>query len=251
MAVVAGARCHGLDVESGLNDGLALPFFVLALAAAGGGHGDEGVGETFLRALLLSSAIGLAAVWAAARLLRWPAALGWAAHGWRQLASPAVPAVAYPLAVEAEGSGFIAVWIAGLAFGNVLRKPAAPVRDADAGVSEMRPVRRDHSGPGAGARDLADAGVRRAEPDLDPDAPGRRSPARNRTAAGDPRLHRLVRSPWTGLRGVRPAGCRRAPAGHPRPRRRSRVDGRLERLPARSHRSAAVGTPRGGPDAAR
>lgn len=76
-------------------------------------------------------------VWAAARLLRWSAALGWAAHGWRQLASLAVPAVAYPLAVEAEGSGFIAVWIAGLAFGNVLRKPAAaPVRDADAGVSD-------------------------------------------------------------------------------------------------------------------
>jgi len=90
---------HGLDVESGLNDGLALPFFVLAPAAAGGGHGDQGVGETFLRALLLSSAIGFAVGWAVALLLRWSAARGWAAHGWRRLAS---------LAVEVEGSGFIA-----------------------------------------------------------------------------------------------------------------------------------------------
>ena len=126
---------HGLDVESGLNDGLALPFFVLALAAAGGGHGDEGVGETFLRALLLSSAIGFAVGWVVARVLRWSAARGWAAHGWRQLVSLTVPAVAYPVAVEAEGSGFIAVWVAGLAFGNVLRKSASPVRDADAGLS--------------------------------------------------------------------------------------------------------------------
>ncbi|WP_424711614.1 cation:proton antiporter [Kitasatospora acidiphila] len=53
----------GLSVESGLNDGLALPFFVLALAAAGEGHGHPGVGETFLRALLLRGAIGLAAGW--------------------------------------------------------------------------------------------------------------------------------------------------------------------------------------------
>ncbi|MFI8438292.1 cation:proton antiporter [Streptomyces sp. NPDC079020] len=126
---------HGLDVESGLNDGLALPFFVLALAAAGSGHGDQGVGETFLRALLLSSAIGTAVGWATARLLRWSAARGWTAHGWRQLASLAVPAIAYPLAVEAEGSGFIAVWVAGLAFGNVLRRSTAPVSGADAAGS--------------------------------------------------------------------------------------------------------------------
>ncbi|MET8755092.1 cation:proton antiporter [Streptomyces sp. NPDC004667] len=112
---------HGLDVESGLNDGLALPFFLLALTAAGGGQGGQGIGETFLRALLLSSAIGLAVGWTVARLLRWSAARTWTAQGWRQLASLAVPVVAYPLAVEVEGSGFIAVWVAGLAFGNVLR----------------------------------------------------------------------------------------------------------------------------------
>ncbi|MFJ5830650.1 cation:proton antiporter [Streptomyces sp. NPDC093089] len=125
---------HGLDVESGLNDGLALPFFVLVLAAAGGGPGEQGVGETFLRALLLSSAIGFAVGWAVARLLRWSAARAWTAHGWRQLASLAVPLVAYPLAVEAQGSGFISVWVAGLAFGSVLRKPET---SAGAGVSDV------------------------------------------------------------------------------------------------------------------
>ncbi|GAA3285193.1 cation:proton antiporter [Streptomyces lavendulae] len=124
---------HGLDVEAGLNDGLALPFFLLALSAAGGGHSGQGIGETFLRALLLSSAIGFAVGWTVARLLRWSASRTWTAPGWRELASLAVPVIAYPLAVQIEGSGFIAVWVAGLAFGNVLRSPTT------AGTAPMDP----------------------------------------------------------------------------------------------------------------
>jgi NhaP-type Na+/H+ or K+/H+ antiporter len=113
---------HGLSVESGLNDGLVLPFFLLALAAAGGNHGDgHGPLETFLRALLLSGAIGYATGFLGAHLLRRSAARGWIGPGWRQLLTIAIPAVAYPLTSEAQGSGFIAVWVAGLAFGTWLR----------------------------------------------------------------------------------------------------------------------------------
>ncbi|MCZ4125882.1 cation:proton antiporter [Streptomyces sp. H39-S7] len=115
----------GLSVESGLNDGLALPFFVLALAAVGEGHGHPGVAETFLRALLLSGAIGLAAGWAGASLLRWSAARGWSSSDWRQCLVLAVPAVAYALCVAAEGSGFIGAWVCGLAFGIRLRQAPA------------------------------------------------------------------------------------------------------------------------------
>ncbi|WP_086693519.1 cation:proton antiporter [Streptomyces recifensis] len=117
----------GLSVESGLNDGLALPFFVLALAAAGEGHGHPGVAETFLRALLLSSAIGIAAGRAGASLLRRSLTRGWSTSDWRQLTVLAVPAVAYALCVMGEGSGFIGAWAAGLAFGVHLRRaPTGP-----------------------------------------------------------------------------------------------------------------------------
>ncbi|MFD6024587.1 cation:proton antiporter [Streptomyces griseoluteus] len=117
----------GLSVESGLNDGLALPFFVLALAAAGEGHGHPGVAETFLRALLLSGAIGIAAGWAGASLLRRSLTRGWSTSDWRQLMVLAVPAVAYALCLMGEGSGFIGSWAAGLAFGVHLRRaPAGP-----------------------------------------------------------------------------------------------------------------------------
>lgn len=112
----------GLSVESGVNDGLTLPFFVLALAAAGEGHDHPGVVETFLRALLLSGAIGLAAGWTGASLLRWSLSREWSSPDWRQFLALAVPAIAYALCVTAEGSGFIGAWTAGLAFGVHLRR---------------------------------------------------------------------------------------------------------------------------------
>ena len=119
----------GLGVESGLNDGLALPFFVLALAAAGESEGHPGVVVTFLRALLLSGAIGLAAGWSGAGVLRWSVARGWITPDWRQFVSLAVPLIAYALCGAAEGSGFIGAWAAGLAFGSRLR--GASPRRAD------------------------------------------------------------------------------------------------------------------------
>ncbi|MER7043902.1 cation:proton antiporter [Streptomyces jumonjinensis] len=113
---------HGLNVESGLNDGIVLPFFVLALAAAGGGHGGrQGPLAAFLLALVASSAIGLAAGWLGARVLRWSAVRGWSATGWRQILVLTVPITAYALCVVIDGSGFIGAWTAGLAFGAVVR----------------------------------------------------------------------------------------------------------------------------------
>ncbi|MFF0445970.1 cation:proton antiporter [Streptomyces sp. NPDC004609] len=113
---------HGLSVESGLNDGIALPFFLLALAAAGGGqHGHQGPLAAFFLALVASSAIGLAAGWLGARVLGRSMARGWSTPAWRQLLVLAVPATAYALCAVVDGSGFIGAWTAGLAFGSVMR----------------------------------------------------------------------------------------------------------------------------------
>ncbi|MFJ3839597.1 cation:proton antiporter [Streptomyces sp. NPDC054904] len=125
----------GLTIESGLNDGLALPFFVLALAAAGEGHDHPSVAGTFLRALVLSSAIGIAAGWTGASLLRWSLARGWSSSDWRQFLVLAVPVIAYVLCAMVEGSGFIGAWVAGLAFGIRLRRTPTdldiPAQDSD------------------------------------------------------------------------------------------------------------------------
>ena len=122
---VPGLVRQGLNVESGLNDGMSLPFFVLALAAAAPsvepGHGAL---EVFVRALVFSAALGLAVGWAAGRLLTGALRRGWADDAWRQLGVVAVALLGYALAVVVDGSGFIAAWVAGLAFGGALRTGA-------------------------------------------------------------------------------------------------------------------------------
>jgi NhaP-type Na+/H+ or K+/H+ antiporter len=121
---------QGLNVESGLNDGMSLPFFVLFLAAAAGHESAQGPGEAFFRALVLSAVLGVAVGWAAAVALRWSAARGWVEGQWRHILVITAAMAAYELAVVVEGSGFIAAWVAGLVFGTVLRSATNTPRPA-------------------------------------------------------------------------------------------------------------------------
>ncbi|MEV7774366.1 cation:proton antiporter [Kitasatospora sp. NPDC086791] len=121
---------EGLNVESGLNDGLVLPFFVLFLAAIPGtATSEEGVDGVFWRTLLLSTATGLAVGWAGGRLLPWSQARRWVTAEWRQVFVLAVAGGAYTVATAEHGSGFIAAWTAGFAFALGLRQ--APPLPAD------------------------------------------------------------------------------------------------------------------------
>ncbi|WP_371634800.1 cation:proton antiporter [Streptomyces zaomyceticus] len=114
---------HGLNVESGLNDGMVLPFFLLFLAAIPGTHyAEEGVVGIFWRALVLSTALGLLVGWVGGRLLQWSRVKGWITREWRHVYLPAVAAGAYELAVVTDGSGFIAAWVAGFACGFAIRR---------------------------------------------------------------------------------------------------------------------------------
>ncbi|MFJ6755500.1 cation:proton antiporter [Streptomyces sp. NPDC091273] len=123
----------GLNVESGLNDGMVLPFFILFLAAIPSTHyAQEGVAGVFWRALVLSTAIGLLIGWLGGRLLQWSRARGWVAPEWWQVYPLAVAAAAYELAVVTDGSGFIAAWVAGFACGFALRHFPAGAGQGDA-----------------------------------------------------------------------------------------------------------------------
>lgn len=119
---------QGLNVESGLNDGMVLPFFVVFLAAVPGtSYAAEGVAGTFWRSLLLSTVLGLLVGGGAGRLLQAARARGLITREWRHVYVLAVAVGAYELAVVVDGSGFIAAWVAGFAFGHALRNiPASP-----------------------------------------------------------------------------------------------------------------------------
>jgi NhaP-type Na+/H+ or K+/H+ antiporter len=128
QAVVSSRRVpaairQALNIESGLNDGLALPFFVLALGAAIQTEDVAGPGllEAFVRSVVLAAAIGAVVGWLGARAISVSRERGWVGGRWSQIALLGLVLLAFAAADAAEGSGFIATWVAGVMFGRSMR----------------------------------------------------------------------------------------------------------------------------------
>lgn len=137
QAVVSDRRVpalvrHGLNVESGLNDGLALPFLAVFLTLAATESGGIGAADPvvqLLRAVVGSSVVAVAVAWPAARLLLWSRGRRWSERHWRAIALLALAAATYQLAEAIHGSGFIAVWVCGLTVGTTIRDAHADLVD--------------------------------------------------------------------------------------------------------------------------
>ena len=112
---------HSLNLESGLNDGLALPA-VLALSASLG-HGHFVLWRFILEDVLIGFAVGIAVGWVASLLLRSGRALGHeiTTHQ-KSLYALGVAFAAYGAAVAApNGNGLIAVFVGAIVLG--IRRP--------------------------------------------------------------------------------------------------------------------------------
>ncbi len=112
---------RALNIESGLNDGIATPFVTVFLAVVVGETTGQG-GSPVLDALVqIAIAIGVAVVvgGAGGRLLAWGTQRALSSHTSRQLFVLALAFVAYVGAVELGGNGFVAAFVAGLVFGAV------------------------------------------------------------------------------------------------------------------------------------
>jgi sodium/hydrogen antiporter len=109
---------HSLNLESGLNDGLALPA-VLAFTAAAAGQDDFVWWQFVLQDVLVGLLSGLVIAYVASRLMPRGRALGHAisAHQ-KALYALGVAFAAYGTAtLPPEGNGFIAVFVAAIALG--------------------------------------------------------------------------------------------------------------------------------------
>jgi NhaP-type Na+/H+ or K+/H+ antiporter len=131
---------QGLNVESGLNDGLCVPALVIALAIAdteaqalSGSEAGRVIAESIGYGVLMGAVAGLAAAMVQRR----------ATPGrdeeqatWRFLLSLAGAALAYGLATPLGGSGFIAAFVAGifLGFAGGARRDAGPLPAQDLGA---------------------------------------------------------------------------------------------------------------------
>lgn len=112
---------QGLNVESGLNDGMIVPAVLLFLAlATGESDTDAGFWAQFVLrqvglGLVIGVGVGALGGWLIARSVR----KGLIEGIYAQLATLALAVVAFAGALAAGANGFIAAFIAGLTFGTV------------------------------------------------------------------------------------------------------------------------------------
>ena len=120
-----------IDVESGLNDGLATPLVLFFLAGAVASDGSAG-GEAPLVHALVELAVGVAAgvvVGAGgARLLVSARRTSWSSAAGERLAVLVLPVLTYLVATALGGNGFVAAFVAGIAAGTVGREEVTDER---------------------------------------------------------------------------------------------------------------------------
>lgn len=135
QAVVSDARLplrvrQGLNVESGLNDGICVPLLFIAIAAADiesslassasvARVAAEEIGYGVLAGVVAGLLTGAVVALADRRELIAPA--------WRQLAPATGAALAYGTAGALGGSGFIGAFVGGVCFGWLLRGDTAEI----------------------------------------------------------------------------------------------------------------------------
>jgi NhaP-type Na+/H+ or K+/H+ antiporter len=130
QAVVSNPRVpvkvrQALNVESGLNDGIMLPVIAvfLALAAAGIDLETPAHWVRFAAAQIgFGVVVGAAAGWGGGKLIHAFAERNWIDGVFRQLGTLAVGVGAFAIAEVVGGNGFVAAFVAGIAFGAAARE---------------------------------------------------------------------------------------------------------------------------------
>jgi sodium/hydrogen antiporter len=111
-----------INVESGLNDGIATPFVMVAVVGAESGGHAAGLGTSPLGAvaeLALGVLTGVVVGGAGGLLVKVAGERGWVAGSFAGSAVLALAVCAYACAIALHGNGFIAAFTGGLAFGAV------------------------------------------------------------------------------------------------------------------------------------
>lgn len=110
-----------ISIESGLNDGIALPPILVCIAALSAANGmlpEDGHWLTYLTLqLTLGPLIGGLIGWGGGRAIEFAVNKGWMDEVFQQLSSIALAIIAFACAELFHGNGFIAAFFAGLLLG--------------------------------------------------------------------------------------------------------------------------------------
>ncbi len=123
---------QSLNVESGLNDGIALPAVMVFVALvardeefAGAASWIRFAAEQIGYGIMVGIVVGCTG----GVVVRWCSSRDWMEATFRQIAVLGVGLVAFALALAVGGNGFIATFLAGLAFGMTARETCRHVQD--------------------------------------------------------------------------------------------------------------------------
>ena len=131
---------EGLNIESGLNDGLCVPILFVFIAMTLGTGSEGGSTALALKLVLeelgigLAVGLGLAAV--ATRALRWCWDRGWMNEIWKQVTVVALAFACFTVAQSLHGSGYIAAFTGGLLFGFRAKDATHRLVMASEGIGE-------------------------------------------------------------------------------------------------------------------
>lgn len=112
---------QGLNVESGLNDGICVPVLFVFLALALDKAGDAGPWTLAVKLVAeeigIGLAVGIGLTFVAAKLLKLARQRNWLTQTWIQIPVVALALACFAVAQSLGGSGFIAAFSGGLLFG--------------------------------------------------------------------------------------------------------------------------------------
>ena len=114
-----------LNIESGLNDGIAMPFLLLAIAIAESEVIFSKPSEFLLSVLVqigLGIVAGLLVGYLGVKFIQWGQRSGWMSRNYQKISSLALILLVYGVAELIGGNGFIAAFFFGLTSSNVAGK---------------------------------------------------------------------------------------------------------------------------------
>ena len=114
---------QALSVESGLNDGIALPLVLILASLAGAMNaGETGAHWVQFAAMqvILGPLVGITVGFVGAKLVTYFVDKDWLSHTFEGICALSIAVIAFAGAELAHGNGFISAFVAGLAFGNFL-----------------------------------------------------------------------------------------------------------------------------------
>lgn len=122
--VVPSRIREGLNVESGLNDGICVPILLFFIALEIGtisGDGTLSAVYLFAKEIGIGMAVGLGFALLGAFLIRWCDQRNWLTDVWVQVTIVALAFASFSVAQSLHGSGYIAAFTGGLLFGSIAK----------------------------------------------------------------------------------------------------------------------------------